>query len=63
MRNCYVDGSLMDCDACSCTRVHIVRAAANETVDAAAAVGVTLNEISDLVHSQGMISLQSTTGR
>lgn len=62
MRNCYVDGSLMDCAACSCTRVHIARAAANGTVDAAAA-GVTLSEINDLVHSQGMLSFQSTMGR
>lgn len=62
MRNCYADGSLMDCDACSCTRVRIETVAANGTVDAAAA-GVTLSERSDLVHSQDMLSLQSTTGR
>lgn len=61
MRNCYVDGSLMDCAACSCTRVHIARAAANGTVDAAA--GVILSEINDLVRSQGTLSLQSMRGR
>lgn len=53
----------MDGDAYNCTRVHMAVVWRDETADGSAAVEVNQGEISDLVHSQDRLSLQSMRGR